>query len=414
MDWVALSCSSGRVVLAKYQEEENHQSSLEIRGEMAKNRNCNALEWNPDHTNILLTGYERARGESGLCIWDVEQALSGGEFKKLNQFGASLAVSSSCWLNSSTALAGIGYRWIRAFDYRDSNSSLLNIVTKSVHGIQKDPFSEHGFLSYGEDGIIQVWDARYSSRSMLNIQSELKNGILDASFSPSSPNWISAVGKDSFVVKLWKFEKNINPHQDKRASFVVDEFENPIDGGYPVTSGSQEDGYFIAATRRVKRGDHSIHGYSWMKDQKNLMIICSGKDWKVEVSSIVQVKRLSWTPTSLLSLAEDDGTVSHYSATSLKMKRTNSGASGFKSLRQTSDISHVMYKNAVDGYGTQLEKNLRLCADDEVLYDTWKFVESISNATFGSLEVQGINYASLGLLKLVQGMISSQGLHYFM
>jgi WD40 repeat protein len=375
--------------------------------EMAKNRNCNALDWNPTHSSILLTGYERARGESGLCVWDAEQAMNGGEFKKLNQFGASLAVSSSCWLNSSTALAGIGYRWIRAFDYRDPSSTLLNIVTKAVHGLQKDPFNEHSFISHGEDGVIQLWDARYSLRSMLSIQAEFKNGILDASFSSSTPNWISAVGKETSAVKLWKLEKTVNPNQERRISIVVDEFENGIDGN-SLTVGNQDDSYFVATTRRVKPRDSNIHGYAWMKDQKNRMIICSGRDWKVEVCPIVQVKHLGWTPTSILSSAEDDGNVSHYAANSLKMKRTNSGTSGFKSLRQTSDISYVMYKNAVDGYGTQIEKNLQLCNDDDLLYDTWKFIESISNSTFGSLEFNGTNYASLGLLKLVQAMVPSQ------
>jgi WD40 repeat protein len=170
----AISCNSGRVCVVEYSREP--RPSLKVLGEnIQSNRNCNVVRWSPTNANILLAGFDRYRGVAGLYFWDISRVLRGeNQIQELSQYGASQAVSSAIWLGKSNiALAGMAFRSIRAFDGREQNNTPnLNIVTKSVFGLTSDPFNEKRFASFGEDGIIQIWDARIHTKPLLSIYSE--------------------------------------------------------------------------------------------------------------------------------------------------------------------------------------------------------------------------------------------------
>lgn len=114
-----IASGAGRISIVKYPQD---CQNFDILCELTSNsRVCNVLAWSPVDNNILLTGFDRQRGESGLLFWDVQSALQGVESRSpvIAQFGSSQPINSAAWANkSNNAIVGMGYKWIRSYDIR--------------------------------------------------------------------------------------------------------------------------------------------------------------------------------------------------------------------------------------------------------------------------------------------------------
>jgi WD40 repeat protein len=358
--------SQGKITIANITESDS-QYQINIQSDVKKNRNCNVVAWNPQVPMQLLAGYERHRGDSGLFFYNTEHG-----FQELQQYAPSLAITSACWLNSN-AIAGVGFRWIRSFDPRTPNSSVLNIVTKAVYGLTKDPYHEHRFASYTDDGVICLWDIRYT-KSVLSLQSEFKTGISDISFGDC--NVLSALGRDSSTVRLW----HLLDQPEHKPMFQIES-----------DAADQNDQVQIMTSRQCKPSQAMIHHYKWIQRDQPTMLVCAGRESKPFLYSLPSVKKLSWSKG--LAIATE--------------KQIQSC-----SLVKKDDISEIMYKYAVQGYATNVEKNIEIVKENEYLQSTWKFIDALQSAPFGAFELDGNSVVSLGLQQIIQTMPQSHS-NYF-
>jgi hypothetical protein len=113
--------SSNKINIARIKED------LEVKCEITSNgRICNALAWSKYDPSVLLAGFERSRGDSGLLFYDISVKSYISSTENLSsapeivaQYGSSQAVTSVCWMkNVPIANAGMGYKWIRSYDLR--------------------------------------------------------------------------------------------------------------------------------------------------------------------------------------------------------------------------------------------------------------------------------------------------------
>lgn len=129
----------------------------------------------------------------------------------VSQYGSSQGVHSACWLAkpSNLFVVGMGFKWIRAYNLLDPTAGpVLTISTKSVLGLTADPFNASRFASFSEDGFIRIWDSAVSlSEPLLVINTDLRQHLLDISFSPSRSGLFCAYGKDSATIRVWQLDQ---------------------------------------------------------------------------------------------------------------------------------------------------------------------------------------------------------------
>lgn len=78
----------------------------------------------------------------------------------------------------------------------------LTIQTKSVFGLQCDPFNHTQFASYSDD-TISIWDSRKTAEPVLNLQGGFQFGVSEIMWSNVNPGCLLVSGKDSAKMNLW-------------------------------------------------------------------------------------------------------------------------------------------------------------------------------------------------------------------
>ncbi|KAF8493614.1 hypothetical protein JB92DRAFT_2998338 [Gautieria morchelliformis] len=203
-------------------------------------RPCNALAFSHFDPNYLAVGFDKARNEASLVIWDIETsslslskppARDQGTFNRpepllprstnsdrnIIQQWAIDAVTAIAFLPQTTSLlvAGVSQRWLKLFDLRVGYSSTnpLSTAAKSVHGISVDPFDPNRIGSFGDDGVARVWDCRRFSSPLLTFTERDavadggnprgSNAISSLEFSSNRRGMLATLEKDAMVVRFW-------------------------------------------------------------------------------------------------------------------------------------------------------------------------------------------------------------------
>ena len=65
------------------------------------------------------------------------------------------------------------------------------IATKAVYGLASDPLYLERWLSFGDDGIIRIWDERNTSGPVFNIATEYR--IHQITWCPTKSNLIACI-----------------------------------------------------------------------------------------------------------------------------------------------------------------------------------------------------------------------------
>jgi hypothetical protein len=88
-------------------------------GQVITRKNCSCMAWSALNKNILLTGFEKIRNDYGLMFWDVFNLNKDSNPIPIAKYGNGLQAFSATFIpQSQTAIAGLGPKWIRSFDYR--------------------------------------------------------------------------------------------------------------------------------------------------------------------------------------------------------------------------------------------------------------------------------------------------------
>ncbi|KAI9494432.1 WD40-repeat-containing domain protein [Zychaea mexicana] len=225
-------------------------------------RPCNVVSFSQSHPHLLACGLDKVRNDPCLLVWDVSQALDGysaadtptgmpgtpnltersrmnsfgmdtstpypsstyREQRPIQQYGSSEAIASCAWSTnggSPLLIAGMGYKYLRAYDIRvDSNSIPLQFSTKAVYGATVDPFNPYRLATYNEEGVIRLWDLRQTNDSVLTLNSETnssgsnssKHSLSKIAFSPTRPGLLASLSRDSTSVNLWDIQETCTLH----------------------------------------------------------------------------------------------------------------------------------------------------------------------------------------------------------
>ncbi|ORX45946.1 WD40 repeat-like protein [Piromyces finnis] len=131
-------------------------------------------------------------------------------------YGSSEAVQSAAWFPSGSPkiAAGMAMKYIRIYDVKSNGSNAPSIIisTKSVNGVCVDPFNHNRLASFGDDGIIKIWDIRYinhNNDALISINSEYKQGISQILWSPIRSGFLAACGNNSQYLNLWNIQEGI-------------------------------------------------------------------------------------------------------------------------------------------------------------------------------------------------------------
>lgn len=261
-DLIAVGLTSGKVILlrANGNASTSADSTSHIAISPRSSRPCNAVAFSADQP-YLAVGLEKGRGES-LMLFDIEahsrslSTTSSNDLKKsksqfntlqvhsnsnsnpyppapimssppgststtepkaILQFGSSESVTSATFISPSLLVAGMGGKFIRTYDVRaPSNSVAVSWSSRSLFGIAANPFNKQQFSSFGEDGVVKLWDIRMSSDALLSfsetdagsipakIRSTLATKpLVDVVWSPGTRGKIATLEKESTKIRVW-------------------------------------------------------------------------------------------------------------------------------------------------------------------------------------------------------------------
>ncbi|BGP27454.1 hypothetical protein JCM10295v2_006422 [Rhodotorula toruloides] len=236
---VAAGLTTGRVLLLRMDEGDGRgggKAMPSVQINVRHSRPCNIVTFCPDQPRLLAVGLEKGRGES-LLVYDVQRSFdssanhdpssssstsrnfplhreTSASGRSRNQsparlsslsspspspsphdplplvsFGSSEIITSAAFLASRSGPAGsdtsallaaaMATKWLRVYDLRSPPSTVTTWSTRSIWGIQSNPFNGQQFTSYGDDGVIRLWDLRKPLDPVLSF-SEVDAGSIPA------------------------------------------------------------------------------------------------------------------------------------------------------------------------------------------------------------------------------------------
>lgn len=157
------------------------------------NKPCTSLAFSCHNPSLLAAGFDKAKNEPGLIVWDLEtsttilshaarpqatssQSRTGGSAKfdvaTKNHYATTEFVSSVSFLPESADLlvAGVSNLSLRIYDLRASGHKTQTAVPTKASGIAMDPFGSSIFASFG-DNTVSVWDWRKIAYPLLSFSS---------------------------------------------------------------------------------------------------------------------------------------------------------------------------------------------------------------------------------------------------
>ena len=156
-------------------------------------RPCSCLAFSFANPKILAAGFDKAKNEPGLVVWDLEaypavfssagrlqgpttQGRASGSMKSdvaaKNYYATAESVSSVAFLPDSADLlvAGVANLSLRLYDLRAPGHKTQTAVPTKAGGIATDSFKSSLFASFG-DSTVSIWDWRKLSYPLLSFTS---------------------------------------------------------------------------------------------------------------------------------------------------------------------------------------------------------------------------------------------------
>ncbi|CCE88896.1 Piso0_001686 [Millerozyma farinosa CBS 7064] len=135
-------------------------SSLQLSPKLS--RPCNSLSFN--NNGLVAVGFDKGRQDSSLQVWDIQHYSRAGSNDHISRptytyMPNEAILSCNFYLNDSNSLLSGSYKFLREVDLR-AETPVFQMATKLTLGITSDPFQEHLFSSYNEDGSLAIWDRR--------------------------------------------------------------------------------------------------------------------------------------------------------------------------------------------------------------------------------------------------------------
>ncbi|XP_060067051.1 GATOR complex protein MIOS-A-like [Ylistrum balloti] len=184
-------------------------------------RSCVYLAWNPLDTNLIAEGLEKYRSDPCILIWDIHSkpssemtstlerqryssSLSESSVitKPISELGAGDTTGSLAWSHkdSNTFAVGLGSKYIKIFDLRETSRQHMTTNTKSVYGICMDPQNHFRLASFHENQV-SVWDIRNFDKPIMTFP-ETK-AVVQIGWCPTRMGFLAVLTKETSAVKLY-------------------------------------------------------------------------------------------------------------------------------------------------------------------------------------------------------------------
>jgi hypothetical protein len=323
-------------------------------------RACNVALFSSTHSNLLSCGLDKVRNDHSLFVWDISGSLQSNASEPytqpLRQYGSSEAVTSVSWLKTCPYLlgAGMGLKWMRWYDIRQESSPAIVIGTRSVYGIQVDPLNRFRFASFSDEGIINIFDMRKYSDSLLSISgpvvNEGKSGCVRISFSSKRAGMLAALYKESKRLHVFDIQNgpSINDityiEDDIYINSLPEEEQSELKNANKQQPFSQP---LLWRSRQTKEFNASLSSFAWIpSDENKFEMLVASRSGLFHVVDVKEPAKIAWDHKSSSLVMSEDSSVN------------------FKSV---DDISEIMKQRAMHGYGLDLILNYEISK-----FDVWK------------------------------------------
>jgi WD40 repeat protein len=171
-------------------------------------RPCNVVQFNAWNPTQLLVGLDKVRNDYCLFVHDIGHAAGLVTSKTpLFQFGSSETIDSAIFFNSGNRIvAGMGSKWLRLYDLKrpsgSSNAPSIVFGTRSVLGVEADPFNENYFLSHAEDSVVNIWDIRNNKGPCLVLETDFHSAIRTVTYNPHISGLLAVCGENERYIIL--------------------------------------------------------------------------------------------------------------------------------------------------------------------------------------------------------------------
>jgi len=331
-----------------------------------KNRAVTTINWEPLEGREFVVGLEKYNKDSCLLLWDSQQVAhrghmtegtknelrieSGAGFPQVREPVSSIpesdGISAVAWIPSQnrSILLGTGSRYLKVVDLRTRSALQSEAVSKSVRGLEFDPFDNSRFAAHSEDGI-RLWDVRKldSPITLIKDHGQLTNRFECIRWSPNRRNLLASVNKGQAVVKLWDLSYNSSKVGDIATISKPKQnspFSEPVVSMEWIKNPSQTTVEFITISSQ------GLIESDYLKEKKRIPIANSQNGMVFSSASRVEVLQ----PT--INSEEGEDTIG--------------------------SIDQVITKRVQDGYGLNVKKNVELSENwDYNLHSVWKWINTL-------------------------------------
>ncbi|XP_043215584.1 GATOR complex protein MIOS-A-like isoform X2 [Amphibalanus amphitrite] len=385
---LAVGLTSGAVSLAAISQ--NYMDLNVLNNFVPKHeRQCNAVAWERNGSNLLAVGLDKHRNDSSIFVWDATGApgqLSSSRLgmepaKPYLEIGNSESTSSLAWFKQPKVLvAGMNNRTLKVFDLRvraTDRTGLarypvkpqMSAATRLVYGLCVDPYLDDRLATFAENQVA-IWDRRNFEKPVITLTDARTKAIFGIGWSPTRQDLLSSLGKDSGLLKL---------HDINHYCVNNDEIEPTVAERYVEGCG----------------GIGPLADLSWHPTDENRIVVSSASG-KLSDFTIFERITMNWSPG--FSFIWSNGG-----------RRLNLVSDESDTYDQLEDISVVMRDRALKGYGVtdRLSDNAALAGDDR-LKNVWLWMAYSQQLQARAAE-EGSAAAGAGAFQGVRSVLAGDG-----
>jgi hypothetical protein len=315
---IALGLSNGNLQLFDFS---NHETIKEFGNN--QQRACQSLAWNPIQTNYIAVGFEKSRNTSSLAIWDYN---TRGDRPKKDEF--------------QTSSKSNEYVSIPQFEF-NTNFEPTTALTWIPN--------QHTCLFAGILKSIKLFDFRDTKKASSSFVAHGSN-IKGIHFDPNDATRM--ISWEDGLIKVWDTRRMETIKSFKVGSNIV--YEN-LNG-------------MIA---------------SFEKNELKLWDLLDGKKLQYKYSNYKSItipdgiQSISFHPTRCNEMLIYNDAIRLMQNGNFEMIAFGMDLHGpFEGKRESLEISDVMYKRAIRGFGLNIEKNITICKEmDQEREFLWTWVE---------------------------------------
>lgn len=280
--------------------------------------------------------------------------MGADDAAKTLESGHGEATSSIAWLptQSSCLVAGMGNRFLRIFDTRDSGAQTKPQQVanhKAILGLSVCPSLPHQLASYAEGSTVYIWDVRLFSKPVYSFSRSVT--IERLSWLPTRPDCLSIVSKEAPYLHLVDIPSltSSSDAQQEISDLYMEHLSTHMGDRHPYYNYENKGQY------------KKLVSVDWHPKKNNIALVTTMTGHITQFEAHDRMA-LAWTATSRMVYSSSErligATICADIATHCK------------------DISDCMRERVAKGYGFEAAANVKLLSDDEVLQRVWVWLQS--------------------------------------